>query len=372
MKRRLFLHLSSAAAAIAALTAGGGGGGGASTTAEASGAPAAAAAAAASTTAAAAAPAAALAAPTPTANPAPATAPEIAISTQTDVWLQTGGAGEGYWMNDGGWGAGNLTRGTYTGLNGSQFEQQIGVSNQMGPNGEVAARMAWKWPTGTTEIKSFPALLVGNKPGFFNTSANPGGLPVRLLDGTNSQVTPSGKTPGSFFPLQLPIDSLKSSFAYKHNETPTGHGHLSYDIWLQETPEQVNGFLASPITHEIMIPLTNWGGYGDHITGRNAGWYDHDVTIDGKLFHVYVNKGADGAVRADFYGGWKFIVFQPDQPIEAGTLDLAKFINYVATRKDAFGTPWATGREYAVSAELGVEPHDGTGDLTLYNYRVWK
>ena len=71
-------------------------------------------------------------------------------------------------------------------------------------------------------------------------------------------------------------------------------------------------------------------------------------------------------------GGWKFVVFQPDQPIEAGTLDLAKFINYVATRKDELGTPWATGREYAVSVELGVEPVDGTGDLTLYNYRVWK
>ena len=75
----------------------------------------------------------------------------------------------------------------------------------------------------------------------------------------------------------------------------------------------------------------------------------------------------------DFYLGWKFIVFQPDQlPVAAGTLDLAKFINYVATRKDAFGTPWATGHEYAVSVELGVETVDGIGDMTLSNYRVWK
>ena len=219
-------------------------------------------------------------------------------------------------------------------------------------------------PPATTEVKSYPSLLVGNKPGYFNTSNTPGGHPVRQLDGTNSQVTPSGKTPGSIFPLQLPIASLKSSFAYKHNATPTGQGHLSYDIWLQETPEQVNGMAASPITHEIMIPLTNWGNYGSHIIGRNPGWYDHDVTIDGKLFHVYVAKGADGGVREDFFGGWKFIVFQPDQPIEAGTLDLAKFINYVATRKDRIGHPWATGREHAVSVELGVEPVDGIGDLT--------
>ena len=275
-------------------------------------------------------------------------------------------------MNDGVWGAGNLSRGTYTGLNGSQYEQKVGVSSQMGPNGEVAARMAWKWPTGTTEIKSYPSLLVGNKPGYKNDWTTPGGFPVRLLDGSNSQVYPSGKTPGTIFPLQLPIASLKSSFAYKHNETPSGRGHLSYDIWLQDTPDQINGMAASPISHEIMIPLTNWGNYGSHIIGRNSGWYDHDVTIDGKLFHVYVAKGADGGLREDFYLGWKFIVFQPDQPIEAGTLDLAKFINYVATRKDALGTPWATGREHAVSVELGIEPVEGTGDLTLYNYRVWK
>ena len=112
-------------------------------------------------------------------------------------------------MHDDRWGAGNLTRGTYTGLNGSQYEQQVGVSTQMGPNGEVAARMAWKWPTGTTEVKSYPSLLVGNKPGYYNNSNNPGGFKVRQLDGTDSQVTPSGKTPGSFFPLQLPIASLK-------------------------------------------------------------------------------------------------------------------------------------------------------------------
>ena len=36
------------------------------------------------------------------------------------------------------------------------------------------------------------------------------------------------------------------------------------------------------------------------------------------------------------------------------------------------GTPWAKGNEYVVSVELGVEPQDGTGDITMFNYRVWK
>ena len=174
-------------------------------------------------------------------------------------------------MHDGEWGAGALTRGTYTGLTGSQFEQQIGVSAQVGANGETAARMAWKWPTGTTEVKSYPGLLVGNKPGYQNPWTTPGGFPIRLPDGSESQVYPSGKTPGSFFPLALPIASLKSSFSYKHHIVPTGRGHLAYDIWLQGTPEQVRGFSAPPITHEIMIPLNSWGNYGVH-RSRAQSW----------------------------------------------------------------------------------------------------
>jgi hypothetical protein len=151
---------------------------------------------------------------------------------------------------------------------------------------------------------------------------------------------------------------------------PTGRGHLAYDIFLQKTPEQVNGF-GTAISHEIIIPLDYWGGYGQYPT-RNPNWYDHDVTIDGLLFHVYAAKGADGVLRPDFMGGWKFIVFEPDRPIAPGTLDLAKFVNYVTTRKDSAGTPWALGNEYAVSVELGIEPQYGTGDIQVSNYRVWK
>ena len=56
---------------------------------------------------------------------------------------------------------------------------------------------------------------------------------------------PSGPTPGTFFPMQLPMAPLYSSFNYTHNATPTGHGHLSYDIWLQNTPTQPHGFTAA-------------------------------------------------------------------------------------------------------------------------------
>jgi hypothetical protein len=304
--------------------------------------------------------------PTPT-SPAPALAApiDIILGAWPTTILQTGLDTSAYWLEDGVWGAGSLTRGAYTGLGGTQYQQSTGVSHTMGPNGEVAGRISWGWPTGTTEVKSYMSLLAGNKPGYANSWTMPAGYEVQLLDGSVSQIYPSGKTPGTIFPLQLPIESLKSSVSYQHNAAPTGRGHLSYDIWLQNTPDQAHGFDANrEITHEIMIPLDYWGGYGSYPT-RNPSWYSHDATIDGRLWHVYY--------APNFNGLWKFIVFEPDQPgIQAGSLDLAAFINYVATQKDTSGTSWANGNEYCVSVELGVEPVDGTGDITIFNYRVWR
>ena len=283
------------------------------------------------------------------------------------------GSGPGtYWINDGVWGAAALTLGTYTGENGTTFEQAAGVSPNLGPNGEISWRMTWKWPVGTTEVKSYPSAIIGNKPGCSNTWRTPCGWDVKLPDGSDAGGGhPSGPTPGSFFPMQLPIASLKSSFDYKHNAAPTGRGHLAYDIWLQSTPKQCHGFnKCKELSHEIMIPLNYWGGYGAY-RHRNPGWYYKDEMIDGRLWHIYISKNADGTFTPSFHGGWKFIVFQPDGPVAPGTLDLSKFINYLRTQKDSAGTPWATN-EHVVSVELGIEPVVGTGDMTVSNYRVWK
>ncbi|MBK6007292.1 carbohydrate binding domain-containing protein [Ramlibacter ginsenosidimutans] len=290
------------------------------------------------------------------------------------VWphtlLQVGRANDAYWVEDGVWGAWQLTRGNFTDIYGSTYEQYTGVSPVTGPNGEVAARIAWKWPMCCNEIKSFPSIIAGQKPGWFNTWTTPGGFDILLPDGTTSQVYPSGRTPGTFFPLQLPIVSLKTTYDYKHMSPPTGRGHLAYDMYLQSVPTQFNGW-GPGISHEIIVPLDYWGGYGQYPT-RNPQWYDHDVTIDGILYHVYIFKDATGLVLSTFGGSWKFIVFEPDKPIPPGTLDLAKIVNYVTTRKDVFGNPWATGHEYLVSAELGVETQYGTGDIQVNNFRIWR
>jgi hypothetical protein len=281
----------------------------------------------------------------------------------TDNFFQTGTGSSTAFVNRGIWGAAGLTEGTYQGINGTTFEHAVGVSKNLGPNGEIAWRTVSKWPSGTTEVKAYPSAIHGAKPGCQNSWIVPCGNNVILPDGSTSQVYPSGPTPQTFFPIQLPLPPIYSSFNYKHNEAPTGRGHLSYDIWLQNSPTQQHGWnAAGEITHEIMIPLNYWGNYGAHNGGRNPGWYSHDATIDGLLFHIYYVPMGTGPF------GWNFVVFEPDSPtaLSARTLDLSKFLNYLQTRG------WAQGNEYLVSTELGIENVDGTVDMTVFNYRVWK
>jgi hypothetical protein len=288
--------------------------------------------------------------------------------------LQFGNDNDAYWMQDNDWGAAGLTEGAAP----DQYEQNVGVHPLSGPNGEVAFRIKWRWPQGTTEGKGYPAILSGRKPGFHSSGSLVDGRPIRLLDGTLSERAPSGDTPGTFMPMQLPIPALTATFARSDISPPTGQGQLTFAIWLQSHPGQDHGFGSSSITHEIIIPLDNWGGYGTSPHGRSPGWYDHDAVINGRLYHVYCTQGSDGVLRYDFGGldgtygrtGWKMIVFQPDTPVPAGELDLAAFINYLQIRRDAAGAPWAQGNEYLVSVELGVEPVVGSGDIVVYDYKL--
>lgn len=307
---------------------------------------------------------------TATTTNAPSGPTAIAVADWPNVILQS----SDYWSNEDIWGATGLTRGPYTGINGTTYEQQIGfASPRLNPaSGAVSARFTWKYPTGTTEVKAYPSIIAGNKPGWYQASApNPAGYNVILPDGSTSTTSPSGKTPNSIFPLALPVTSLKSRFAYTNNQTPTGRGHLTYDIWLQNTGTQGHGFAAPPITTEIMIPLYYWGNYGAYVAGgggRNPGWYVGDATIDGLLWHCYF--------APTFNGAWVFIVFEPDGPVPNRQLNLAAFINYAVSQgwtaggMAMGGGATSTAATHVVSVELGIEPVDGTGDLTLSAFDV--
>jgi hypothetical protein len=315
--------------------------------------------------------------------------PSISVTTIPSLTLQT----SNYWMLDNVWGATGLTRvtteGSFSGISGTTYYQFVGVDqpalsvSTTAGHAPAAARWRWGFPTGTTEVKSYPALWAGEKPGWFNTGAGPAGIPILLPNGTTSTVAPSGPTPNDFFPIALTSLStgggktLVSTWNFAHNETPTGRGHLSYDIWLQSSATQVNGFQAPPVTVEIMIPLAYWGNYGAYFNGRNPAWYSHDITIQGKLWHVYNASLLPGDVP--FNGEWRLVVFQPDAPgspssfaiTSLSSLDLAEFLTYAGTVGLWAGwTSTEATATHVVNVELGVEAIDGTGDLTLYNFTV--
>jgi hypothetical protein len=284
--------------------------------------------------------------------------------------LLQAGTSPAYWIEDDVWNAVGLTRGTYTGPLGSEFETDYERSATLGPNGEITWRMGWKWPTGLTEVKAYPAAIFGSKPGLASTGATPGGFNVRLPDNTVSNARPSGGTPGSFLPITTPAAApgtwpgMLASFAYTHLAAPSGRGHLTFDLWLQDSPVQTRGFDAAPITHEVMITVDRWGTYGAQ-GDRDRGWYSHDAVIDGRVWHVYF-------VRHFLGRNWTFVAFEPDAPLEARTLNLGLFLQHLTGRTDAAGQPWTTGTEHLVSIELGVEPVEGIGNLQVSNYRVWR
>ena len=186
-----------------------------------------------------------------------AQAPNIPVAPSPGAWLQTGNPNDAYWVIDNRWGQGWITEGFAS----NQFEQAVGVHHSPGPNGEVAFRMKWRWPhpPGAGEVKGYPAIVSGRKPGYYSSGNLVDGGPVRLPNGSTLQQAPSGHTPGTFLPMQLPLQNLTAQWSWQHNTPPNGIGQLTFDIWLQSNPKQDAGFMDSSITHEIMIKLGNWG-----------------------------------------------------------------------------------------------------------------
>lgn len=324
----------------------------------------------------------------------------------------------------------------------------------------MAARLQWRWPQfnslghstdpndyanysacNYSEVKTYLSIMDGQKPGYYGAYIFPAYVAaVRAADGAQfpasgldpyyppdtiknqwqplggSLVTtsPSGATPGSApLPLALPLTgkTVRSRGKLVHKTPPTGKGHVAFDFFLTQTATQVKGFSEASITHEIMIPLGNWGHYGQW-GYRNPQWYDHDVVIDGVVYHVYYAKdlptspwpkqadyvtpdpddpgpGPNGwyeGLQYNFGGlnpnfineetgkgriGWKFIVFQHDgetHPVDSNgmfSVDIAKFIAHLATCTDSRGVPVIRNTEYLPCIEVGCEVVYGTGDLLV-------
>lgn len=322
--------------------------------------------------------------------------PLLKVETSQPDLLQVGPSNHAYWIADGVWGAKGMTRGTFTTTNGTTYETAYSASKTVGTNGEIGWRSAWKFPDTPApcgpksdcyqDIKSYPAAVFGAKPGWANPAGMPGGFKVRLWPGAEYSYGGT-KTPGSFLPMKADgaLPPILSTFSYRHLVSPeSGKGQLTYDMWLQNTAAQCHGFNnCGEITHEIMIPLTYWGGYGK-CGSRNVDWEVKNsrgahkvVTLDGRDWCLYRARHMGGSwdpVSQARTGGWTLVVFEPMKPLPPDTVhrvNLSAFINYLTREADAQG-PWASGTEHLVSVEFGAEVQLGVGDIAITNFRISK
>ncbi len=217
------------------------------------------------------------------------------------------------------WGRGSIT----------DYSQCV-ANGGIAADGSVSARWTWRWPAEPGEVKGYPAIVFGQKPGYT-------------------------ATPNSNLPMQVnALTQVTSSWSTR--STYTGRGQLTFDLWLTRDAIPRNYFNDVPITHEIMVAVESYGGYGQ----ENPAWFVEEITIDGIRYKVY--KADDfppgGAKR------WRFLVFRMLTPMVAGTLEFKPLFDYLKARG------LIQGDEYLSSIEFGTEPVEGTGEVTVDSFKA--
>lgn len=202
------------------------------------------------------------------------------------------------------WGKGALT----------DWSQCVGATNSTRRG--LAARWTWDWKSQDNQVKAFPEVVFGHKPG------------------TARSTTP-------LLPRKLG-EMRRVIMDYDISTQRSGTGNLSVDIWLTDTPTPTT-FAVPPITHEVMIWLETFGP-------MYAGGEQIDtVSIHGMPYRVYVGE--------KFGLGWRYIAFKPEntpmQPV--AQLDLMPYLLYLQTKG------LVTPESHVANINLGNEIISGAG-----------
>lgn len=202
------------------------------------------------------------------------------------------------------WGKGALT----------DWSQCVGATNSTRRG--LAARWTWDWKSQDNQVKAFPEVVFGHKPG------------------TARSTTP-------LLPRKLG-EMRRVVMDYDISTQRSGTGNLSVDIWLTDTPTPTT-FAVPPITHEVMIWLETFGP-------MYAGGEQIDtVSIHGIPYRVYVGE--------KFGLGWRYIAFKPEntpmQPV--AQLDLMPYLLYLQTKG------LVTPESHVANINLGNEIISGAG-----------
>ena len=193
----------------------------------------------------------------------------------------------------------------------------------MNADGTLAARWTWDWLNSGTNVKAYPEIIFGQKPGSATTSKV---MPIKISD----------------------IGAVTVS--YDVASTSTGSGDVAFDIWLTDSPSP-SSWGVPPITHEIMIWLDRQGGMSP------GGNFIERVSLDSSTYAVF---------DADKWGqGWKYIAFvSAESRLGVGILNLGNFFSYLREKN------LVTGDEYLASIEFGNEVAGGAGETVVKRYAV--
>jgi hypothetical protein len=230
-------------------------------------------------------------------------------------------ATESYRAENNAWGKGTL----------QGWRQCIGLD--AGAAHGVRARWTWDWPDAGNNVKAYPELIVGTKPG-------------------SAPTTPS-------LPRQVSrLGQLQARLALESRRL--GSGNLAFDLWLTSTPQPTH-FGVPPISHELMVWCDAFGSM------QPAGQRRGTVTIEGRAYDLYVN---------DRHGaGWRYIAYipkslAPGRPRAMGPIRVDASINLKAFLEDARSRRLINGNPFLASVELGNELISGQGETLVHHYRL--
>ena len=246
--------------------------------------------------------------PTPFAHPADETL-RFHMQCEEAVTAASGS----YEVENNVWGKGALT----------DWSQCVGATNSTRRG--LAARWTWDWKSQDNQVKAFPEVVFGHKPG------------------TARSTTP-------LLPRKLG-EMRRVVMDYDISTQRNGTGNLSVDIWLTDTPTPTT-FAVPPITHEVMIWLETFGP-------MYAGGEQIDtVSIHGIPYRVYVGE--------KFGLGWRYIAFKPEntpmQPV--AQLDLMPYLLYLQTKG------LVTPESHVANINLGNEIISGAGTTQVNHLAI--
>jgi hypothetical protein len=196
--------------------------------------------------------------------------------------------------------------------------------------GVAAARFAWDFASDVFDVKSYPEILVGQRPG--TPSSTIAGLPRAVRDLKSVNVSANVVT------------SCSKACQYSND----------FDLFLQASTTPATTW--NPSTELMVITETSWMNdpniYKEPVVGR--------VTVGGISFKVVHTLLTNPTTNT----AWNYVAYIAENKNPSFSLDLKAFLD------DAVARGIVKDTEYLATVEYGTEVVYGSGVTRILNYSV--